>query len=115
MECVIIERVNLARDTCAYNKYYTCSTAVGATIDTIPYGATALEHVRSAPVLWLQHAKNTLGAARGPRGPHLAIPAEERALDVEEATVKGSSVENGPSTVATFRYGMGHKKVPVFC
>ena len=29
--------------------------------------------------------------------------AEERALDVEEAAEKGSSVENGPSTVATFR------------
>ena len=28
---------------------------------------------------------------------------EERALDVEEAVEKGSSVENGPSTVATFR------------
>ena len=37
-----------------------------------------------------------------PTGPHLAIPAEERALDVEEATEKGSSVENGPSAVATF-------------
>ena len=29
--------------------------------------------------------------------------AEERALDVEEAAEKGSSVENGPSAVATFR------------
>ena len=30
--------------------------------------------------------------------------AEERALDVEEAAEKGSSVENGPRAVATFRY-----------
>ena len=29
--------------------------------------------------------------------------AEKRALDVEEATEKGLSVENGQSTVATFR------------
>ena len=29
--------------------------------------------------------------------------AEERALDAEEAAVKGSSVENEPSAVATFR------------
>ena len=29
--------------------------------------------------------------------------AEERALDVEEAAEEGSSVENGLSTVATFR------------
>ena len=29
--------------------------------------------------------------------------AEERALDVEEAAENGSSVENGPSAVATFR------------
>ena len=29
--------------------------------------------------------------------------AEERALDVEEAAEKGSSVENGPSALATFR------------
>ena len=29
--------------------------------------------------------------------------AEERALDVEEAAEKGSSVENGPNAVATFR------------
>ena len=29
--------------------------------------------------------------------------AEERALDVEEAAEKESSVENGPSTVATFK------------
>ena len=29
--------------------------------------------------------------------------AEERALDVKEAAEKGSSVENGPSAVATIR------------
>ena len=29
--------------------------------------------------------------------------AEERALDVEEAAEKGSSVEKGPSAVATFK------------
>ena len=29
--------------------------------------------------------------------------AEERALDVEEAAEKGSSVENGPSEIATLR------------
>ena len=29
--------------------------------------------------------------------------AEERALDVEEAAEKGSSVENGPCAVANFR------------
>ena len=29
--------------------------------------------------------------------------AEERALDVKVAAEKGSSVENGPSAVATFR------------
>ena len=28
--------------------------------------------------------------------------AEERALDAEEAAEKGSSVENGPSAVATY-------------
>ena len=41
--------------------------------------------------------------AGGRTGPHLAIPTDKRALDVEEATEKGSSVENGPSAVATFR------------
>ena len=34
---------------------------------------------------------------------HLAIPADERELDVEEETEKGSSLENEHSAVATFR------------
>ena len=31
------------------------------------------------------------------------MQAEERTLDVKEAAEKGSSVENGPSAVATFK------------
>ena len=46
--------------------------------------------------------KKHTGCRTRPCGPHLAIPAEERALDVKEAIEKGSSAENGPSAVATF-------------
>ena len=59
----------------------------------IPYGTISMVATR----------KKRAGGRTRPTGPHLAIPTEKRVLDVEEATENGSSVENGPSAVATFR------------